>query len=403
MAYLQGIKVIDLGRSVSGPYACQILADLGAEVVKVVPPGRGMPDDGSDGPGAWRALDDGKTVVALNLEDETGTAALAGLLRRADVLIESFRPGRLDSLGFGVDRLRELNRGLVHVALTGWGLTGPYRDRTGEDINYMAFGGALAHAGTGPLPGFPYPPTAEFAAGRQAALAAVAALFDRSRRGPAAYGATIDVAVADAVLAWQAVPLAEALAGRPPERRRERLNGGAACYQIYRTADGRFLSVGALDRDAWAAFCAAVARPDWVPRHADPLPQKDLIAEVGDLLRSAPLADWQVRLAGVDCCVEPLWTLDELPDHPHVVARGLVRTGGPPARAEVALPMIVDGAPPPPRAPIRFAAAEAVLAAWGGTEPGEAAGEPGDAERGGGETRTGGGRRRRREQDTGNG
>ncbi|MEQ8964269.1 MAG: CoA transferase [Azospirillaceae bacterium] len=379
--FLAGLRVLDLGQYVPGPYATLILGDLGAEVVKVEAPGgdpmRALGPAGQDGVAAgWRALNGGKTIVTLDLKDEAGQAAFAELLSGADVLVEAFRPGVLDRLGFPPDRLAALAPDLIHVAMTGWGASGPYRDRAGHDLTYMALGGGLALSGTGRAPDFAYPPISDYASGMQAAIAVLAALAGRGRKGAAGGGVKLDVSMAESVLAWQAWPLSEALGPDPTERRSHLLNGGAACYRLYQTAEGRHLAVAAIERKFWVAFCNAVDHPEWIPRHGEPMPQRDLIETVGAVIRKKPLADWWRLFRDIDCCVEPIWHPEEVVEHPQIAARGLVSAGE--TGVSVLTPLFVDGRPPGERSPPLEAAAAAIVEAWRrGTEASPAPAAPG--------------------------
>lgn len=366
--FLRGIRVIDVSQFIPGPQAALHLADMGAEVVKVEPPGgepmRGIGPFDTDGLSAgYKLMNRGKTVVELDLKSPQGKEAFSALIAAADVLVESYRPGVLDRLGFDRATLERLNPRLVHVALTGFGQTGPYRLRAGHDINYMALAGGLASSGTAERPVGAYPPTADHASALQAALAAVAALFRRASTGR---GCFVDVSLAETVLAWQAIPLTLAQRqGHEPHRTRQRLNGGAANYQIYRCKDGKFFSLGAVEEKFWAGFCRAVGRPDWIARHGDPLPQTALIAEVAALIASEPLTHWEALIEPADCCFHPVIELAEVPSHPQIAARGLVRrVTEEPALVETLFPAWVDGAPPAPREPLRFAAAEAIVERW---------------------------------------
>jgi len=366
--FLRGIRVIDVSQFIPGPQAALHLCDLGAEVVKVEPPGgepmRIFPPLDPDGVSApYKLMNRGKTVVELDLKSEAGKAAFSELIAAADVLVESYRPGVLDRLGFDRKALERLNPGLVHVALTGFGQTGPYRTRAGHDINYMALAGGLAASGTEERPVAAYPPTADHASALQAALAAVAALFRRRETGR---GAFIDVSLAETVLAWQAIPMT--LARRPgqePHRGAQILNGGTARYHVYRTSDGKFITLGAVEQKFWAAFCRAVGKDAWIARYDEPLPQVALIAEVTALIASSPLAHWERIIDPADCCFHPVVELADVPDHPQIAERRLVhRAAENPPLIETLFPAWVDGEPPPPRAAIRFTEAAEVLARW---------------------------------------
>ncbi|MDJ0947047.1 MAG: CoA transferase [Kiloniellales bacterium] len=362
---LAGYRVVDLSQYLPGPFAGQILADLGAEVVKVEPPGgdpmRGIGPPDPDGVSAYyKLVNAGKRVVRIDLKVAAGRAAFGDLITAADVLLESYRPGMLARLGFDRTALATLNPRLVHCALSGYGQTGPYAEKGGHDLNYLAWSGGLATSGSAARPTIAHPPVADHAGALQAVIAILAALLRRERSGE---GAFLDVSLAETVLAWQGGQLTAALRGRPMTRGRDLLNGGAACYGIYATADGRFVTLGALEPKFWAAFCAAVERPDWIARQAEALPQDDLIAEVAALFGTESLAKWQALLGPVDCCWQPVLEAEELLADPQTRARGLLqRTGD---LAEVLFPALIDDGVPAPRRPLEEVSADAVLRAWG--------------------------------------
>jgi alpha-methylacyl-CoA racemase len=266
----------------------------------------------------------------------------------------------LDRLGFGRARLEALNPLLVHAALSGYGQTGPWRLRTGHDLNYMAVGGGLAATGPQAAPAFAFPPTADYASGVQAALAVCAALAGRARGGR---GAFLDLSLAETVLAWQAPLLTWAQRGAPTARAGLMLNGGAAYYQLYRAGDGRFVTLGAIEPKFWQNFCAAVGRADWVARQHEPMPQAALIADVAALFATRAAAEWEAILGPVDCCFAIVAAPADVPSHPQIAARGLV-TRPDAATVAVGVPAHVDGRPPQPRPPVRLEEATEVLARW---------------------------------------
>lgn len=311
----------------------------------------------------YKVVNAGKTAVRLDLKAEAGAQAFRRLVAAADVLVESFRPGALARLGFGPEDLPALNPRLVHCALSGYGQSGPYALKAGHDIDYMALGGGLSTSGLAERPVQAHPPTADYASAMQAALAVLGALLRRAATGR---GGFLDVSLMETVLAWQAIPLTASL--RPdhePTRGAALLNGGAACYRLYRTADGRFVALGALEAKFWAAFCEALGRPDWTARQGGPLPQTALIAEVEDLMASQPQAHWEALLAEVDCCFQPVLEPAEVLGHPQIAARGLLhRTDGSEPLVEVGFPALLDGQPAERRAPLVERDVEAVLADW---------------------------------------
>ncbi|HYG88662.1 MAG TPA: CoA transferase [Azospirillum sp.] len=368
LALLADVRVIDLGQYLPGPYAAQILADLGAEVVKVESPEGdplrrlGPPD--SDGTAAvYKLFNAGKTVVRLDLKSEAGRARFTDLIQRTDVLVESYRPGVLAKLGLAPETLRHLNPGLVHASLSGWGYGGPYAQRAGHDLNYMAVGGGLEGSGIEERPVVAFPPVADFASAQQTALAVCAALLGRERTGR---GAFLDLSIMETVLGWQAINLTAAARGELKPRAQDLLSGGAAFYAIYPTKDGRFATLSAIEPKFWTSFCTAVGRPDWIARQGEPLPQRALMAEVADLFATRTLAEWKDVLDPADCCFEALLNRSEVAAHPHVAARAQVAThGGPEPLVETLLGLRVDGGPPPARRPMVEADADDVLKAWG--------------------------------------
>lgn len=373
LAFLSGIRVLDLSQYIPGPYAGLMLADLGADVVKVEPPGgdpmRGLGPRDADGISPfWTLMNGGKTILEIDLKSSAGRSALEALIVHADALIESYRPGVMDRLGLDRDRLARLNPALVHAALSGYGQTGPWRLRTGHDLNYMALAGGLAVSGAAERPIMAAPPTADFASGLQASMTICAALIGRTRTRKGAY---LDLSLTETVLAWQSMNLTAALRpGFEPARAANLLNGGAACYQIYRAADGRFVTLAAIEEKFWGNFCVAVGRRDWIARQWETMPQTTLIAELADLFATKPAAAWEALLGPVECCFGVAVMPHEVPDHPQLVARTMIarRDGADPA-VEALFPAHVDGAPPAARPPPRKESADAVLARWAAAPP----------------------------------
>ena len=366
--FLFGLRVLDFSQYIPGPYAALLLGDLGAEVVKVERPGgepmRGIGPLDSDGISAfYKTLNGGKSIVELDLKSDTGRQRFAALIDAADVLIESFRPGVLERLGFGPAALREQHPRLVLCSVSGYGQTGPYRLRAGHDLNYLAFSGALASTGTEQVPVGPQPAVADYASSLQAVVTILAALVGRSVSG---HGAHLDVSLAETVLAWQSHALsAVERSGYSFERGVGNESGGSADYRVYRTADGRFLTLGAQEPQFWRNFCTAVERPEWEERHGEPVPQVSLIAEVAALFASRSLADWRSLLDPVDCCFEPVLEHAEIADHPQVAARNMLsRDAWPDPLIQVLYPAWIDGNPPAHRKPPEFARPAQVVERW---------------------------------------
>lgn len=372
-SFLNGIRVLDLGQFLPGPYCAQILSDMGAEVIKLEAPGgdpmRAFGPLGDDGIALfYKGINAGKTVVSLDLKSNAGRQSFSKLIARADVLIESFRPGALERLGFPHSHLKDLNPRLVHCALSGFGQSGPYRLRAGHDINYMALAGGLAASGTAEQPVAAAPPVADFASGSQAASAILAALFGRERSGKGCY---LDMSIAESVLSWQGMNLTAAKSNSHlPERAANILNGGYACYQIYQTADGRFISLGAIEPKFWAKFCNALNRPQWIPRQMEPAPQSALIAEVASAIAQEDLAAWEERLDSVDCCFQTVAEIPEVAAHPQIRDRAMVAQDQDDAGLVHALyPAWIDETPPKARQALKAAELEDLLRSWTGLSP----------------------------------
>jgi alpha-methylacyl-CoA racemase len=310
----------------------------------------------------YKQVNAGKQVLHLDLKTAGGDEVLAELIAAADVLLESFRPGVLERLGFDRVRLLKLNPRLIHCALSGFGQTGPCRERAGHDLTYLAMSGMLSLTGTPETPVMPFPPICDYAAGKQAATTILAALLRRGRTGN---GTFIDVSLFEMALSWQSFALTAA--SRPGQgfaRGQDLLTGGAACYQIYRTADQRFVALGAIEDKFWQAFCATVDRPDWIDRQHEPLPQTQLIGEIRKLFTGAPLAEWQRRFSGVDCCFESILEPTEVAVHPQVQQRQLLQTHGTGGRQDALFPVWVDDQPPTPRRGLRQVSTAEALTAW---------------------------------------
>ncbi len=353
---LQGTRVLDLSRLLPGAFCTLVLADMGAEVIKVEMPGAGDPMR-SLVPwpalaNAWfSALNRGKQSITIDLKQARGRAIARRLASASDVLVESFRPGVADRLGLGYAALASTHPPLVYCSITGFGQHGPYRDRANHDINHLGLTGLAILNGSSEGP--PVPPPVQVAdiggAAWPAVSAILAALLARQRTGRGRY---LDVAMLDGTLGWMGMYLAGRWAGGPPlERGRLALSGALACYQLYRTADGRYMALGALEPPFWQAFCAALGRPDFAPLQYAANQQERLKAEVAGLVAGQTRATWVERFASVDACFTPVLDPDEVADDPQVRARGMIRRVGPGRERQVgpAVPFAPDTplAPPP--------------------------------------------------------
>jgi crotonobetainyl-CoA:carnitine CoA-transferase CaiB-like acyl-CoA transferase len=338
-APLDGVRVLDLTRLLPGPVCTMHLADLGADVIKVEDTGAG---DYARSLGAkpgrtsafFRMVNRNKRSIALDLKRADGKATFHALARRADVIVESFRPGVVDALGVGYRDVRHLSEPLVYASITGYGQTGPRAHVAGHDINYLGYAGVLDQTGTrGGPPALANLQIADLLGGAlSAAVAILAAVVGAHRSGRGRY---IDVSMADGALAHNIFAL-HALEqwGRSLPRGEDLLTGGVPCYGVYPTQDGRWLAVGALEDKFWREMCATIGRDDLV-EHAYALGDEGarVRAELDAEFASQPLAHWTKRFDGVDACVTPVATLDEALVDPQFAARRMVVRDASGARA----------------------------------------------------------------------
>ncbi len=300
---LEGVRVIDCSRLLPGGYCTQRLHDLGAQVLKIMPPDG---DPLRDLPGAaayFRALDEGKQIIELDLKSVAGRERLSAEIASSDVLVEGFRPGVMERMGFGFERVRAINSRMVYCAITGYGSSGPGARRAGHDLNYLARSGALSLMPRAQgIPTIPGIQVADHAGGLQAAFLIVAALVARVRTGE---GCRLEVSMTELMRTWTVLPRAAMRAGSAGLR----LTGEVPCYQVYAVADG-FLSVAALEPRFWRNFCRSIDRDDLSARQFDP----SATATVQQLLHGRTRAEWMEAFGDQDVCVEPLRELPEAED-----------------------------------------------------------------------------------------
>lgn len=329
---LDGLRVLDLSRLLPGPYCTMMLADLGAEVIKIEEPGTGDPTRhspprlGQHG-AAFQQVNRNKKSLALNLKRPEGRDILLKLAATADAILEQFRPGVVDRLGVGYETLSELNPRIVYCSLSGFGQNGPHRNRSGHDLNYLALSGVLGlttdERGKPVIPGVQI---ADLAGGMIAAFAMVAALLAREKTGRGQY---VDVSMFDVMLSMLPVPAAHQFAGKPiAVGEKYVLSGRYPFYHVYETADGRFMTLGALEPKFWANFCLAIQREDLISRQFDEEKREELFAEVRGVFKSRTQSEWVILMKDADCCCEPVLSMDEAFLHAQTIAREMVREAG---------------------------------------------------------------------------
>lgn len=341
---LDGITVLDLTRLLPGPYGTQLLADMGAEIVKIEPPGSGdysrVMEPLIDGVGGvFASTNRGKKSVCLDLKTEKGREILLSMTEDADVVFEQFRPGVVDRLGVGYEAAAERNPDIIYCSLSGYGQSGPYSDRVGHDLNYVGYAGLLdmtrpdeSHAPV--LPGFP---VADMVGGLFATFSILGALLSREFGNGGEY---IDVSMTDVVLSLSQAVAPMAFSGEDPRPAETVLTGKYPSYGVYETADGRYVALAALEPHFWENFCRAVDRPDLVDLHhsSDPEEVGYLESELEALFSNRTRDEWTDALADKEVMVSPVKTPSEAIEDTQIRERNIIRDGklprvGFPARA----------------------------------------------------------------------
>jgi alpha-methylacyl-CoA racemase len=352
--WLDGVRVLDLSQYLPGPLATLLLADFGADVLKIEPPrGDEMknlgPRDGAGRAIFYESVNAGKSVRRMDLKQQESREEFLQLVLSADILLESFRPGVMARLGLDYASLAARNPRLVYCSLSGYGCGGPLEQAAGHDANYLAQAGVLYRNGN-EAPVYFDPPVADTTGSLFAVIAILGALRGRDRTGR---GCAIDIGLADVAVPLQIFQVADYGArGYSPSRNETYLNGGAACYRIYRTRDGRHVALGAIEDKFWRRFCEAAERPEWIARAAEPMPQESLITDLARFFAQITLAECVTRFAAADCCFTPILTLGEALESEHCHGRGLVRRGNA-GDLQALFPARIDGEPPATRRPAR--------------------------------------------------
>jgi alpha-methylacyl-CoA racemase len=327
---LQGLKILDFTTLLPGPYATMLMADMGADVLRVISGTRTDPTfflppvvPGTQMSAAAAYLGRGKKSLTLNLKDSRASEIIRRLIRQYDIVIEQFRPGVMKKFGLDYPSLKEENPLIIYCSLTGYGQTGPLRDRAGHDINYLARSGILSYSGrkeTGPTPlGIQL---ADITCGaHNAVMAILASVIHRRTCGRGQY---LDVSMTDSALALHAMFGACFLVdGQEPEREENILNGGCL-YDIYKTKDEKYLSFGPLEAVFFNAFCEAVGRPDLIPAGIAPHDGGKTKDDLINLFRTKTRDEWASFFADLDVCIEPVMTLSEVAGDSQTKAREMI-------------------------------------------------------------------------------
>ena len=351
---LAGVRILDLTRLLPGGYATLLLADMGADVLKVEEPGKGdyirwTPPIVGEFSAAHIALNRNKRSMTLNLKSQEGRDVLLALVAEHDILIEGFRPGVMDRLGVGWSTLHQHNPALIYCAVTGYGQDGPRAQTAGHDANYIGYAGVAGI--TGPEGGPPVLPGVQIGdlagGGMAAVIAVLAALHRRAQTGE---GDFCDVSMMDGALSWLTIHAASFVATKQePERERMHLSGAHPCYRFYPAADG-YLTVGALEPQFWRALCEAIERPDLLDEAFATGERRDeVIAQLSELFSTRTRAEWMERFAELDVCVGPVNSFGETLADGHVRARAMAYEADVPGAGRwthVGDPLKFDSAPP---------------------------------------------------------
>ena len=344
---LSGLKILDLTMNLPGPYMTWILALLGADVVKIENPSggdyaRALMGDGQSSP-FFEAVNRNKKSVALNLKHPEGKRLFVKLLNNYDVLVEGFRPETMERLDLGFDVLSAINPRLIYVSISGYGQSGPNKMRAGHDLNYLALAGIIGMTGArnGDL-AMPGVQIADVAGGSLMALTGLlAAVIQRERTGK---GQFVDVSMYDGAFSMATMVFAGVESGMEfPEPGKMMLNGRFPCYGLYKTSDGRYMSLGALESKFWKNFCMAVGREDLLgAQFGGP----EVITELARLFASKTRDEWTEFMAEADACCEPVLNLNEAADSPLTHARSMVNRD-PEGKRFLGFPLKLSESEPP--------------------------------------------------------
>lgn len=334
MKALQGLKILDFSTLLPGPYATMLLANMGATVLSVESPTRpdlvkGLEPQIDGQSAAYRQLNQKKNHLALDLKDPKSVAKVHQLVQEYDIIVEQFRPGVMSRLGVGYKELKAINPKIIYCSITGYGQSGPYRDRAGHDINYLALSGLVHYSrrkGHAPVPqGMQI---ADVAGGsHHAVMAILAAVIHRQTTGEGQY---IDISMTDAAFALNAMAGATALAGgEQPEAETGWLNGGTF-YDYYETEDGRYMAVGSLEPQFQKSLLACLNLENLTEACADfrPKSQAKVKKAIAEAFLRHSFSHWCEVFSEVDACVEPVLSFDEAQHHVQLVARGVTQKQG---------------------------------------------------------------------------
>jgi len=327
---LKGIRLLDFTRLYPGPLGTMMLADMGAEVIKIEDMNtpdymRFYPPYIASESAGYLAVNRSKRSIALNLKHKKGVDIFFSLLPTADIVVEQFRPGVMDEIGLNYEAARRVKPDIIYVSLTGYGQNGPYAQDAGHDINYIGYSGILETTGsrkTGPI--IPGPQIADVAGGAyMTIIACLSALWAREKTGQ---GQKVDVSMLDAILPLMTLQMAHYhAAGLAPAPGEAALTGGLACYGVYKCADGKHIALGILEEKFWKSFCEMVGRPEWIDRQfAIGEEAEELRSEIAAFFITRTRDQWIAAADGFDICLTPVLEISEVEKDSQVQARNMI-------------------------------------------------------------------------------
>ncbi|HWP96496.1 MAG TPA: CaiB/BaiF CoA-transferase family protein [Syntrophomonadaceae bacterium] len=325
---LAGIKVLDLSMMMVGPFCTQVLADYGAEVIKIEPKngerGRWFSPFIQGESAYFYSVNRNKKSLTLDLSHPEGKAIFLKLAAGSDVIVHAFRPGIMDKLELSYENIRNINTSIIYCALSGFGSSGPFQQTAAHDLNIVSLAGVAGLTGTrGSEPALSPIPIASTAGGSlNAVIAILLALINRQQTGQGQY---CDISMMDGLLSLLGYTLADwSGSEKLPERGKSLFTGSFACYHIYETQDKKYISVGAIEPKFWQEFCDRIGMPQFVACHMTPDMQEQMIAGIQEVIEARSQKEWIESFSTADICVTPLLDLDEMTEHPQVKARDMI-------------------------------------------------------------------------------
>ena len=331
MRPLENIRILDLSRYLPGPFSTQILADFGAEVIKLEEPvkgelGRGLEPLVGGTSSRYYTVNRNKGSITLNLKEVQGKDLFRRLIPEFDVLFDQFRPGFMEEIGLGYEELKKINPRLIYCALSGYGQTGPYKKVAGHDLNYLSLAGVTGLNGNAEdnRPSLSGVQMADIAGGGlYATIGLLLAVIAREKTGE---GQLVDVSMLDGSISLLQYTLGEWSGwGALPQRGEGVLAGGYACYNIYRTKDEKAVSLGAVEGKFWAGFCTKLGLEQYIEKQYDRAAQKSIIEEVAEIILTKNRDEWVDFFADSDICFTPVLDMQEMTEHPQVKAREMIQ------------------------------------------------------------------------------